>query len=319
MITGAIICRNNQDTILKAVSSFYGLCDEIVIVDTGSTDGTLDLLKGLKNIKFFEIQWEDDFSKARNYALDKCSGEWIVFLDSDEWIDAKGKVQIKSLLDKGADCWEVIQMSYVDDEIIMCPTIRIFKKGLKYDLPVHESVANSVRENKYKVGKSNVIFHHSGWQAEKTDKRKRNYDLIGIEHPLYDYYYGMIESGEEKEKKLLRTLKASHNKFLNAYVYNLLSEHYLNSGEIYKAIKCAEISLQIEKRQNLAYHLLQRIYLKIGLIDEVIYNLEKILERIDLVQCYVVNDRLFNKELTIQSIHELKDFRKETTNKLKGI
>lgn len=318
MISGAIICKNNEDTILKAISSFYGLCDEIVIVDTGSTDGTIDILKSLKGIKFFEIKWEKDFSKARNFALDKCTGDWVVFLDSDEWIDSNGKVQIKSLLDKGADCWEVIQLSYLPDGRIMCPMVRVFKRGLKYTLPIHETLMDSIVEKGYKIGKSNVVFHHSGWLKERENRRERNYELIDELHPMYDYYYGMIESGESKEKRLLRAVKKSTNKYLTAYVYLLLADYYLESGEIYKAIMCAEHSLHIEKKQNLAYHILQKIYLKIGLIDKVIENLNKILDRCNLIQCYVVNDRLFDKELIEQSIHELKEFKKETIKHLKG-
>jgi glycosyltransferase involved in cell wall biosynthesis len=317
LISGAIICRNNQETVLRAISSFHGLCDEIIVVDTGSTDGTLDRLKGL-NIKLYETNWEKDFSKARNYAIGKCSGDWILFLDSDEWIDSKGKVQIKSLIEKDADCWEVIQLSYLEEGRIMCPTVRLFKKGLRYNLPIHESLIDSIRELGYKVGKSNVVVHHSGWHDESQAKKKRNFELIKEDHPLYNYYFGMISEGEEKEKKLMLTLKQSSNKYLNAYIYNLLADYYLEEGLVHNAITCCELSLEIEKRQNLAFHLLQKIYLKIGLVNLALENLEKLLDRADLIQCYVVNDRLFEKDLLIQSINELKEFQEETLIKLKG-
>ena len=79
------ICRNEEKTIARFLRSHIDIVDEVVLVDTGSTDQTLKIaLEFPVNIK--QIPWEDDFSKARNYAFHVARGDWFLLLDIDEII-----------------------------------------------------------------------------------------------------------------------------------------------------------------------------------------------------------------------------------------
>ena len=78
-----MIVRDEIDCLDRCLASLRGTVDEVVIVDTGSTDGTLELARGRAD-RLAQLPWGDDFSAARNAALDLASGEWVLVLDADE-------------------------------------------------------------------------------------------------------------------------------------------------------------------------------------------------------------------------------------------
>jgi glycosyltransferase involved in cell wall biosynthesis len=80
-ISLAMIVRNEADRLRGAVASARGLVDEVVIVDTGSEDGTQDVARELATT-YAEFPWCDDFAAARNAALDLCTSDWVLVLDS---------------------------------------------------------------------------------------------------------------------------------------------------------------------------------------------------------------------------------------------
>ena len=83
-ITQCIIAKNEEDNIGYCLSHLKSVADEQIVVDTGSNDRTVEVAKEL-GAKLFYFDWIDDFSAARNYALEKAKGDWIVFLDCDEY------------------------------------------------------------------------------------------------------------------------------------------------------------------------------------------------------------------------------------------
>lgn len=94
MISGAMIVRNAVATVRAALESLRMMCDEVVVLDTGSTDGTIDVLQETQRawdedgegpkLRIYEWAWRDDFSAARNEAASHCESDWIVVLDADE-------------------------------------------------------------------------------------------------------------------------------------------------------------------------------------------------------------------------------------------
>ena len=77
-----LIARDEEATIGMAIKSVLALVDEVIVVDTGSRDNTRIIAEGY-GAKVFDVPWADDFSAARNAALDQASGKWILVLDGD--------------------------------------------------------------------------------------------------------------------------------------------------------------------------------------------------------------------------------------------
>lgn len=77
-----MIVKNEESCLDKCLQSVKDF-DEIVIVDTGSVDKTIEIAKKYTD-KIYHFEWIDDFSKARNYSLSKCTGDWIFVIDADE-------------------------------------------------------------------------------------------------------------------------------------------------------------------------------------------------------------------------------------------
>ncbi len=83
MLTLSMIVKNEEKYLEDCLKSVRGVADEIVIVDTGSTDHTIEIAQEY-NAKLFHYTWINDFSAARNYALEKSTGDWVLYLDADE-------------------------------------------------------------------------------------------------------------------------------------------------------------------------------------------------------------------------------------------
>ena len=80
-----MIVKNEERFLRNCLESAKGVVDEIVIVDTGSTDGTLAIAREY-GAKIIEHAWNDDFSEARNVSLQHATGTWALWLDADEEI-----------------------------------------------------------------------------------------------------------------------------------------------------------------------------------------------------------------------------------------
>lgn len=96
-LSASLIVKNEKDHILDVIASLTGV-DEIIVVDTGSIDNTVELAKSAGATVFTDYQWNDDFAEARNHALSKCTGDWVISIDADETLEIDGIAKIKALL-----------------------------------------------------------------------------------------------------------------------------------------------------------------------------------------------------------------------------
>lgn len=83
MISVSMIVKNEESCLAKCLESVRG-ADEIVIVDTGSTDKTIEIAKKYTDKVFTDYKWNDNFAEARNHALSKCKGQWVFWIDADD-------------------------------------------------------------------------------------------------------------------------------------------------------------------------------------------------------------------------------------------
>jgi len=341
-LTVAYLTRNCKDELKKSIDSIYSIADEIVCLDSNSTDGTVEYLKTLDKAKIFNYDAElingggitliKDFSKARNELIKLCSGDWILMLDSDEWFDEYNLNRLKGLFETHpeVDVWELIQYSLTSSEAyISCPTLRLFRNNGKayYSRSVHETLQESVVANKLKFGKTDIRFEHSGYSDKERNFKKQNkvLETISDDHPMYDYYkaLGLMAIGNVEDSmpyfKNIISPESKYSDYTKAYIFNVLAELRYGQNNIYKAIIFAKHSLKLVPEQNLAYSVLVNCYLRVNALDEAINMLEKLKDRTGKKLCNIINDQHFDRTKLIEFINELKETqKKDLENLLKG-
>ena len=91
-----MIVKNEEAVLRECLDSIKELMDEIIIVDTGSTDGTKEIAAEYTPY-VYDYQWTDDFAAARNFAFSKATGDYIYSADADEYLDEENRVKFKAL------------------------------------------------------------------------------------------------------------------------------------------------------------------------------------------------------------------------------
>ena len=110
-ISLCMIVKNEEKNLERCLSSYAPLMDEIIVVDTGSTDKTKEIAARFTD-KIYDFKWVDDFSAARNFSFEKATGDYIFSADADEVLDEKNREQfaiLKQVLDEEI---EIVQMYY---------------------------------------------------------------------------------------------------------------------------------------------------------------------------------------------------------------
>jgi len=115
LLSLAMIVKNEEETLAHCLESVKAIVDEMVIVDTGSTDRTVEIAKGF-GASVHHFQWCDDFAAARNESLKHCRGEWVLIVDADEAIDPLDYEKIRNAcLNPFADAYELMHRHYFYD------------------------------------------------------------------------------------------------------------------------------------------------------------------------------------------------------------
>lgn len=143
-----MIVKNEEKVLDRCLSSIADLCDEVVIVDTGSTDSTKSIAARYTD-HVYEFKWIDDFSAARNYAFSKCTCDYIYSADADEYLDEENQTSFKNLLSVLDPAIEIVQMHYYEPGISDVLNSRseyrpkLYKRlrTFRWVDPVHETVA----------------------------------------------------------------------------------------------------------------------------------------------------------------------------------
>ncbi|MCB0325014.1 MAG: tetratricopeptide repeat protein [Bdellovibrionales bacterium] len=198
-ISLCMIAKDEERWIAQAIESVRPIVDEVILVDTGSSDRTVEIAEGLGAKVYFQ-PWDNDFSRPRNLSLEKATCDWILVLDADEVIAATDLGEVKRLTEDRRHCVEFLQRHYSDDHrlsnFLPCRgefpeleknhggyfesnLVRLFPnhEGIHYRGKVHELVEHSIRDiAKHTIVRTEVRIHHYGHIA--SVKRQRNKSSI---------------------------------------------------------------------------------------------------------------------------------------------
>lgn len=202
-----MIVRDEEKNLPRALSSVAGVADEIVVVDTGSRDNTVAIAQKA-GARVFYFPWVDDFSAARNAALDQATGEWIFWLDADEELLPESRGALQNAPDaETALAFHVLRRDLVDrkhlDRYTEMWQLRLFRNrpDLRFQgrchphfSPPEQAIAAAAG---LEIRSSKIILRHYGYLAEvKPAKLKRAARLLELElQDRPDQLYYLIEYG----------------------------------------------------------------------------------------------------------------------------
>ena len=271
-LSACTITKNEEKNIERSINSYKEFVDEIIIVDTGSTDNTVEIAKSL-GAKVIEYKWNNDFASARNCALDSATGDWILFLDADEWLVDGVAKNLQSDIEQAekngfeALSGRLINLSDTGEIMETMAILRMFanKKHIRYRRKIHELLYDF---NKKRALESlyvdNLLINHSGYaKSISKEKIKRNRKFLediyaAGEAESLDYFYlareNLIDNPERSD-----------------YFLNLLlsSKDHMNSlKEVNIANNLDDLKIRLSNKLTNKYSFEQRI----AIVEEAIKN-----------------------------------------------
>ncbi len=179
-----MIAKNEERDISRCLDSVLGLAGELIVIDTGSTDGTAPIAAscGAQVIPFdFGVV---DFAAARNCAIERARGSWILMLDADETLDPAGAPVIEKLLaeDRNAGYFlERVNHSSEKEAPFVDHVVRLFPKRphVRYRGRVHETVDASILAGGGKLIRTGIRIDHR-FRADGETRRQKNHWYIEI-------------------------------------------------------------------------------------------------------------------------------------------
>ena len=186
-ISACYIVKNCAKDLERSLKSFAEFVDEIVVVDTGSTDSTVSVAENFGAEIFYQA-WADDFSAPRNLALSKAAGDWIIFLDADEFFANGTGRNLRFAVEKAEEFRQhgmLVQLVNVDadagNKILGADfVLRIFKnsRGLHYVGKIHEELRPALSQITFAPPQLLTIFHTGYSAGINRAKAERNLKML---------------------------------------------------------------------------------------------------------------------------------------------
>lgn len=180
-----MIVRDEEANLPSCLGSAAGLFDEIVVVDTGSTDRTAEIARSF-GARVFDFVWVDDFAAARNSALARATGDYAFWLDADDVIDPPQGERLRALLGglRAGDEAAYVVRCACDPEPgggggqTVVDHVRLFplREGVRWTYPVHEQILPALRRAGVPVRWSDVTVRHTGYTDPAVRARKLGRD-----------------------------------------------------------------------------------------------------------------------------------------------
>ena len=193
-----MIAKDEEDTIAKALETMKDIADEIIVVDTGSSDRTGEIA-GDYGGKVIEAPWDDDFSAVRNIALREARGDYVFVLDGDEFIDISdqlGLALFKKVLPAGCDIAYKVRIKR--DEKLEDLSVLLLNKLLKQE-PIDHQVRLFPR-------RSEIFF--TGNAFESVDCSLRQANIKTVDAQLFKIVHRRENANMRDKRKILAVSKS---------------------------------------------------------------------------------------------------------------
>lgn len=254
-----MIVKNEETNLARALQSVKNVVDEIVIVDTGSTDKTKAIAKSF-NAKVFNFEWTNNFSAARNYALEKSEGDWIIYLDADEELSTGSVNELRKIIQgkpAGINCLvQSLGQDYNLSGIMKFPRLFPLDNKIRFSGRVHEQIEPSLIKNNFLIKDSAIKIIHYGYASSEEiimKKLERNLDLLLREDDKKLNVYDLFRIGQTAYSlKYFRIAERYFQRMLN---FRNADKKYTGQALMYLAL----MSYEDDKIQG-AFNLAQQAY-----------------------------------------------------------
>jgi Glycosyl transferase family 2 len=176
LLSACLIVRQEEAHLGRCLGSLRGVADDLVVVDTGSTDRTIAIARA-HGARVIEIRWPDDFAAARNVSLAAAVGDWILVVDADEELlpgslpGALESVAADGLLVKVRNLAPPGEIAAWEET----PIVRLFRRDdrVRYEGAIHEQVTPSIVRAGGRIAGSEVVLVHHGYASATAQGESR--------------------------------------------------------------------------------------------------------------------------------------------------
>ena len=183
-----MIVRDEEEMLPRCLEAVASVVDEIVIVDTGSKDRTIEIA-GSFGARVIEREWTGSFADARNTSFDHATGDWLLYLDADEVLVAQDAEQLRGLTSQTwRDAFYLVETNFTGHEeagtAVTHSAMRMFRNRPEYRFSgrLHEQIAQNLPAYlPERIHQSNVRVEHYGYLGSVRDakeKSRRNIELL---------------------------------------------------------------------------------------------------------------------------------------------
>jgi tetratricopeptide (TPR) repeat protein len=228
-----MIVRDEEEMLPRCLAAAAPAVDEIVVVDTGSTDRTIEIARSF-GARVIEREWTGSFAEARNVSFEAATGDWLIYLDADEVLVSEDVKRLRSLTTQvWREAFYLLETSYTgedgDGTGMTHPALRVFRNrpGYRFEGRMHEQIAHTLPTQ-------------APGRIEHTSIRVEHYG-----------YLGSVRNAKEKSRRNIELLRAQQAEGQGgAFLHFNLGTEYATVGDHGQALPEYERAWEIVKRQG---------------------------------------------------------------------
>jgi len=211
-LSACLIVKNEEQVLARTLPVLSRGVDEIILVDTGSTDGTVALAERY-GAKVCHFAWTGDFAAARNESLKHATGDWVIWIDADEYLPAEELARLSQELATAAG--DALALTLYESKLDRCDKhngyfrVKAFRNGLGYYFarPINEQLVDAAGEIVRGENSPVAIYHWGGHLAEERmiEKREKYVQLYAqaLEAEPNDPYFHFLLANKLNELQRL--------------------------------------------------------------------------------------------------------------------